>query len=147
LARYGWILIQGELTRSMAAQGLLPSWLAATDRNGTPRVALVVTTAAASVFALMNASRSMQGLFEFLLLLTTSATLWFYLACALAALRLKVARPAAALGAVFALGTLWGAGIVPSGLSLVLMAAGLPIYWWARRERTVKPGEDRYNVG
>ena len=78
---------------------------------------------------------TLQGLFEFLLLLATSASLWFYLACALAALRLNVVRPVAALGVVFAIGTLWGAGIVASGLSLVLMVAGLPLYWWARSSR------------
>ena len=43
--------------------------------------------------------------------------------------------PLAVLGAVFALATLWGAGIVASGLSLVLMVAGLPLYLWARREQ------------
>ena len=51
------------------------------------------------------------------------------------AVRLKVAVPWALLGAAYALWTLWGAGVAASGLSLVLMAAGLPLYWWARRER------------
>ena len=131
----GWTLVQGELVRCMAAQGLLPAWFGVIDSRGVARRALLVSAAACTVLALMNASRSLKGLFEFLLLLATSASLWFYLACALAAFKLKVARPVAALGAVFAVGTLWGAGIVPSMLSLVLMVAGLPLYWWARRER------------
>jgi basic amino acid/polyamine antiporter, APA family len=142
----GWTLIQGELTRGMAVQGLLPGWLGVTDERGTPRRALIVGAVVASILALVNSSREVADLFEFLLLLTTSATLWFYLACALAALRLNVVRPLAALGAVFAAGTLWGAGIGASGLSLVLMVAGLPLYWWARRERAVKRGEDRYSA-
>jgi APA family basic amino acid/polyamine antiporter len=75
----------------------------------------------------------MQGLFEFLLLLATSATLWFYLAVALAALRLRVARVPAALGMLYAVWTLWGAGWQASALSLVLMAGGLPVWWWTRR--------------
>jgi len=143
----GWILIQGELMRSMAAKRMLPAWFGATDETGTPRRALLISAAVASVLALLNASRTLQGLFEFLLLLSTSATLWFYLACALSALRLDVARPAALLGAVYAVGTLWGAGIAASGLSLVLMVAGLPLYWWARRERAVKPDAERYSAG
>ena len=143
-AMNGWTLVQGELTRAMAMQGLLPRWLGVIDARGTPRRALIVGAIATSMLALMNASRGVQGLFEFLLLLSTSASLWFYLACALAALRLNVARPVAALGAVFALATLWGAGIVASGLSLVLMVAGLPLYWWARRERAAQPGEVGY---
>ena len=135
----GWTLVQGELVRCMAAQGLLPAWFGVIDARGVARRALLVSAAACTVLALMNASRSLKGLFEFLLLLATSASLWFYLACALAAFKLKVARPVAALGAVFAVGTLWGAGIVPSMLSLVLMVAGLPLYWCARRERAAAP--------
>jgi APA family basic amino acid/polyamine antiporter len=132
----GWTLIQGELVRSMASQGLLPAWFGVTDARGVARRALLVSAVACSVLALMNSSRTLQGLFEFLLLLATSASLWFYLACALAAVRLNVARPVAMVGVVFALGTLWGAGIVASGLSLVLMLAGLPLYWCARSSRT-----------
>ena len=139
----GWTLIQGELVRSMAAQGLLPTWLEEIDARGVARRALLVSAVACSALALMNASRSLKGLFEFLLLLTTSASLWFYLACSLAALRLNVVRPVAALGALFALGTLWGAGIGPSLLSLALMVAGLPLYWFARRERTTIPVKGR----
>jgi len=129
----GWTLIQGELVRSMATQGLLPAWFGVTNARGVASRALLVSGVACSLLALMNSSRTLKGLFEFLLLLATSASLWFYLACALAAVRLNVARPVAVLGVVFAIGTLWGAGIVASGLSLVLMVAGLPLYWWARR--------------
>lgn len=131
----GWTLIQGELVRTMATQGLLPAWFGKTSSRGVAARALVVSTATCSVFALMNASGTLKELFEFLLLLATSASLWFYLAVALAALRLGVSRPLAALGVVFALATLWGAGIVASGLSLVLMVAGLPLYIWARASR------------
>lgn len=129
----GWILLQGEMPRDMAARGMLPRWFAATDRNGTPRRALLVSAGLASALVLMAGSRSMQDLFEFLLLLATSATLWLYLAFALAALKLGVARLFAALGAVYSVWTLWGAGIDASALSLVLMGAGLPLWWWMRR--------------
>jgi APA family basic amino acid/polyamine antiporter len=134
----GWTLIQGELVRTMAAQGLLPAWFGRTNSRGVAAGALLVSAATCSLLALMNASGTLRELFEFLLLLATSASLWFYLAVALAALRLGVSRPLAALGVVFALATLWGAGIVASGLSLVLMAAGLPLYLWARREKSAE---------
>lgn len=129
----GWTLMQGEVPRDMAERGELPRWLARTDANGTPRKAILAGTLVVSVFLLMNASRSTQGLFEYLLLLSTSALLWLYLAIALAALKLGVARPFAAVGALYAIWTLWGAGIEASGLSLVLMLAGLPLWWWTKR--------------
>lgn len=131
-AANGNTLLMGELPRTMALLGTLPRWFAGTASNGTPRRALFVSTIIGSIFLVLNASKSMQGIFEFLLLLATSAALWLYLGVALAALRLRIARPAAALGAVYSVWTLWGAGIEASGWSLVLMLAGLPIYWWAR---------------
>ncbi len=66
---------------------------------------------------------------------STSATLWLYLACSAAALRLKIAIPVAALGLCYALWTLWGAGLDISAMTLGLMAAGLPLYWWTIRSR------------
>ncbi|MFZ1742351.1 MAG: amino acid permease [Pontixanthobacter sp.] len=130
----GWVLLQGELPRNMAARGLLPRWFSGTNGDGTPIRALIVSSIIATVCLLLNSSRSMQGIYEFVLLLSTSAALWLYLACALAAWRMNVARGFALLGAVYAVWTLWGAGIEASGWSLVLMAAGLPLYWWGKRE-------------
>ena len=39
------------------------------------------------------------------------------------------------------------AGIEASAWSLVLMVAGLPLYWWARRERAVNEAPERYSAG
>jgi basic amino acid/polyamine antiporter, APA family len=129
----GWVMMQGELPRTMAAKGLLPAALAKTNADGTPITAILLSSIIASAFVLMNASKGMKALFEYLLLLSTSATLWLYLACALAALKLRVAMPVAVVGAAYAIWTLWGAGLAASGLSFVLMASGLPLYWWVRR--------------
>lgn len=133
----GWTLLEAEMVRDMASRRLLPAWFAATDRRGTAMRALVISTLIASAFAAMNASRTMQALFEYLLLLSTSATLWLYLVCALAALRFGVARVPAALGAAYALCTLWGAGIGASGLSFLLMVSGLPIWLWMQYRQRI----------
>ncbi len=130
----GWVLMQGELPRNMAARGMIPRWFAQTDARGTPVRALLASSVIATLCLVFNASRGMQGIYEFVLLLSTSAALWLYLACAFAAWRLNVARPWALIGAVYALWTLWGAGVEASAWSLALMLAGLPLWWWARRE-------------
>ncbi len=130
----GWVLMQGELPRNMAARGMLPRWFAGTDAGGTPVRGLIISSIIASVCLLFNASKSMQGIYEFVLLLSTSAALWLYLVCAMAAWRMKVARSFALIGGVYAIWTLWGAGLEASGWSLALMAAGLPLYGWAKHE-------------
>lgn len=129
----GWVLMQGEQPLALARRGLLPAWFAATDARGTPVRALILSSVLASAFVLINSNRAMADLFTYLALLSTSATLWLYLAVACAGLKLRVAIPIAALGALYSLWALWGAGIWVSGLSFFLMASGLPLYWWARR--------------
>jgi basic amino acid/polyamine antiporter, APA family len=131
----GWCLMQGELPAAMARRGLLPVWLAHENRHGTPARALVVSSIIASLFVILNSSKSTGDLFTFMAKLSTSATLWLYLGCACAALRFKIVLPVAAVAAGYAVWTLWGAGLDVSGLSLVLMAAGLPLYVWTKKVR------------
>jgi basic amino acid/polyamine antiporter, APA family len=129
----GWSLLQGVLPATMARKGLLPAWLAGETGRGVPARALILSSVISSVFVILNSDKSTGQLFEYLAKLSTSATLWLYLACALAALRFRVAMMIAVLGAAYSLWTIWGAGIDISALSFILMAAGLPFYGWARR--------------
>ncbi len=129
----GWSLMQAELPASMARRGLLPRWLAGENAHGTPARALIISSVVATGFVALNSSKSTGDMFTFMATLSTSATLWLYLACALAALRLRVAIPIALLGLAYALWTLWGAGIVVSAMSFILMGIGFPLYWWTQR--------------
>lgn len=128
----GWTLIQAEQPARLARQGLLPAWLARENRHGTPAAALLLSSAIATACVILNSNKSTSEMFSFMAVLSTSVTLWLYLACAAAALRLRVAIPVASIGLAYALWTLWGAGPGVSALSLLLMAAGLPLYVWTR---------------
>jgi len=133
----GWTLVQAELAAEMAHRRMMPQWFGAALGNGVHYRGLLVASALATVLVLSNASRSMGGLFTFMALLTTAVTLWFYLACAAAALKERIAVPTALAGGAFGIWCLVGAGWEATGLSLVLMAAGLPMYWWTRRSAPV----------
>ncbi|MGV3769320.1 MAG: amino acid permease [Sphingobium phenoxybenzoativorans] len=133
----GWLLLQGEVPLAMAKAGQLPQWLAKTDTRGTPIRALVISSIIGSIMLLSNSLRGMGDLFQTMALLSTSATLWLYLCCALAALRFRVVIPVAVVGTIYSLWTLWGAGLDISGLSLLLMLIGFPLYWMARRETAI----------
>jgi APA family basic amino acid/polyamine antiporter len=91
---------------------------------------------------LFNATRSLGGLFTFMALLSTTAALILYLACALSALRLQQTRrmarswtlgTLAALAALYSLWTLYGAGYEATGWGAALLVAGAPVYWLMRR--------------
>lgn len=130
----GWTLVQGELPLEMARRRMLPAWFGRTRSNGVPVNGLITATILGSILIYANSSQSMGGLFTFMALLTTSVTLWLYLACAAVALKRRIAMPFAVAGILFGIWSLWGAGLEASGWSVVLMFAGLPLYWWARRK-------------
>lgn len=129
----GWVLIQGEVPRSMASEGLLPRWFGRTDKRDVPVGVLVLSSVLASALVMTNASKSLSGIFQFLVLLTTASTLWFYFAACVAAIRMRIAVPVAVVGAGFSIWAMWGAGVVASGLSLLLMLTVLPLYWMRGR--------------
>ena len=124
----GWVLLQGEVPLGMARAGLLPACFGRTGKRDVPVGVLVLASLFASVLVLSNASRTGAELLDFMLRLTTAATLWLYLGVCVSALKLRIARVAAAAGLAFALWAMWGAGIEAAGLSLVLMASAMPLY-------------------
>ena len=124
----GWVLIQGEVPLGMARAGLLPAWFGRVGARDAPVGVLVLSSVLASLLVLSTASRSLGKAFEFVILLTTASSLWFYLAICAAALVRRLAMPAAAVGVVFTFWALWGAGLEASGLSLLLMLTALPVY-------------------
>jgi APA family basic amino acid/polyamine antiporter len=125
----GWVLIQGELPLGMARAGLLPRWMARTSSRDVPVTALLLGSGLAILLVLSNADTTTAKLYDFILRLTTAATLWLYVGICLTALVKRVATPMAALGLVFAGWTLWGTGLEALGWSLVLMLTALPLYF------------------
>jgi basic amino acid/polyamine antiporter, APA family len=147
----GWILVQGELPAAMARDGLFPAFLAKAAPNGTPRNAHLFTTSLLTLVILMNSNRSMSGMFEFLIILTTAIVLVMYLGCVAAAIRLIIKREMPGsigfaailfLAALYSLWTIYGAGWEALGWGCALLAAGLPVYAIMKLARTgVTKGE------
>lgn len=129
----GWILLQGELPRAMARDGLFLGAFGRTSARGTPVVALVVTSCFVTVLVLLNLHRTLVGVFTFFVLIATTATLVAYLACSLALVRLRSGRSArgaallGCLGALYSLGALAGAGKEAVVWGAVLLLASLPL--------------------
>jgi len=147
----GWILVQGEMPRVLAREGIFPRIFARESRNQTPGAALFITSALATPLVLMNYAASMVEIFTFVVLISTSAFLVMYLFCALAALKLAwrgdlglhgrrfgALLVIAMLAAIYSVWTLYGAGATAFWWNMVLFAAGLPVYfamkWQRRRE-------------
>ena len=125
----GWVLIQGEVPLGMARAGLLPAWFARVSARDVPVRVLLLSSGLASALILSHATSSLGGIFTFVMLLSTCATLWLYVAILVAALIRRVAVASAAAGLAFTALAFWGAGAEASGLSLLLMLTAVPVRW------------------
>ncbi|MCE5233933.1 MAG: amino acid permease [Mizugakiibacter sp.] len=143
----GWTLLIGQLTRTMADNGVLPAVLARGNRHGAPALALVVTGALASAMVWMSYNKSLVDAFTFITRVVTAANLPLYLCCSLA---LAVAWRRGALpqtgraalavafaGMAYVIFAFVGIGHEPFLLALGLCAAGLPLYAFMRLRRRV----------
>lgn len=140
----GWVLLVAQTTLASAQDGLFPRAFARIDRNGTPWIGLLVSSALTSALIATNYTRSLVALFTFMILLSTATTLLPYLVTTLSWWRLEGTRAPwhrklVASGALaFSVWALAGAGAEPLLWGLVLLVAGLPIYAW-QRSRMLRP--------
>jgi len=143
----GWIMCQAELPAAMARDGLFPAFLGKSAANGTPRNAHLFTSTLLSLVILMNSSRSMSAMFEFLILLTTAIVLVMYFGCTAAAFRLvqrsemtvgKGFRAILLVAALYSCWTIYGAGAEALLWGCALLLAGFPIFWMLRLTRGSK---------
>ena len=120
----GWILLQGELPSQMARKGVFPRLFAGESARGVPIASLCISSLLVSAMILANSSKSLVQVFSYIILVSTSATLVFYLLCSLAVLKLMRTgelRPAsgklgwlaaaAVVGSLYSLWAIYGAGL------------------------------------
>ncbi|MGH6652241.1 MAG: APC family permease [Sphingopyxis sp.] len=140
----GFVLLQGEIPRDLAHRGLLPPVFARDNRFAVPWFTQIVSSALASIVVYANYSRGLAELFKFMVLVTTSTAIIFYIVGALAALKLErdgtiKASPAFVVvtvaGFLYSCWAFYGAEWEPGLWSIGLTAAGLPIYLAMRRAR------------
>ena len=133
----GLIFTCGQMPMAVALDKLAPSWLAATTRSGTPYRALLLSSALSSVLLLLNYSRGLIGAFTFMLMMATALGLIYYVVVSLAELRYS-ARSAwgwaaiAAIGIVYSLFAAFGSGLEVLFWGVVMMLAGVPLYFLFR---------------
>lgn len=125
------VLVVGELGYAMAKRRQFPAAMARTRGVNTPVVAQVVGAILSILLVLANSSRSTADMFTFTLLLTTSVTLFVYLAGTAAALphcKTLGARIILTVAGLFIAFAFWGAGFEANAWCLALMALGLAVY-------------------
>lgn len=141
----GWTLLTGDLTRTMAHNGVLPAPLGRSNGRGAPGIALVATGFLASGLVAISASDRLAGSFRFLTDVVGVVALPLYFGCSLALIVVwsRRLRPAASslavlggIGAAYSAFAFAGAGKDPFLVALGLAAAGIPVYLVMRWVKT-----------
>ncbi|MCS5489289.1 APC family permease [Algoriphagus limi] len=140
-----WILIQGQISYSMAKDGLLPKKLANKNRFGIPGNGLIFSSLLVTVVMIFNFSESFGNVYSFMIRLTTVTSLFFYLSASLSfGYFCYRGRFGFSLNAKTVFLTLLGLGFslwlfAGSGLEAILwgmggIALGLPVYFWSKKK-------------
>jgi APA family basic amino acid/polyamine antiporter len=144
----GWILVQGQIPMAMARDGLFPAIFARTRGDGSPAVALVISSGLATLLLVSSFTGTLVELYTKTVLLATLTAVVPYLFGAMTELRMALAGTAARDGAVpkavgrlaipigafvYAMWAVIGAGQETVYLGFILLLAGLPVYVWLRR--------------
>ncbi|WP_408589524.1 amino acid permease [Novosphingobium sp.] len=132
----GFILLQGEVPWAMARGGVFPAWFGKESSRGTPTRAHIVSSILLSCVTLMNFSRGLGDLFQFIASVSLAAGMLSYLMAMLAAIRLlpaeRLLTVVALIGAAFIVWAAWGLGEKALGYGALFVLAGVPVYWVVR---------------
>lgn len=135
----GWTLIVGELPKAVAHDGLFPSIFARLSTRGTPDAGMIIAGILTTTIVASNFTRGLVGLYTFVILLSTLATLVPYAFCSMALFRLDRTglttglRVVASFAFVYALWAITGAGAETVMWGFVLLLSGLPVFVWVTR--------------
>jgi APA family basic amino acid/polyamine antiporter len=134
------------MPKAAADDGLFPRVFSRVSRKGAPVVALVISSILATCLMALNYTATLVEQFTFIILLATLSTLIPYVFSALAELaifarekerfsgeRLRGASVLAVLAILYSLWAIVGSGISTILWGLLLLAAGLPVFFWQRR--------------
>ena len=138
------ILLGGQMPRAAALDRLFLARFERLTPNGTPAFGLLVSAGLASALIVMNYTKGLVAAFELMILLSTLTTLIPYAASAAADLVLQKRAGSAtirwravavAIGALlFSVFAIIGSGLEVVGYGSMLLAAGLPVYFWVTRK-------------
>jgi APA family basic amino acid/polyamine antiporter len=144
----GIILVQAEMPLAVAREGLLPAWFARFNRREIPWRIHLISSGLATLLLIANYTQSLANLFTFMVLVTTSVSLIFYLSGTLAALWLRAKGRldgstgfilTAWVAVVYCLWAFYGAGWKESLWSLGMTAVAIPVYLLMRAAKNSSP--------
>ncbi|MEE4244912.1 MAG: amino acid permease [Kangiellaceae bacterium] len=133
----GLILMGGQMPMAAARDNLFPAWFAKQNNKSAPMIGIILSSSLTSLLVLLSSSENLLHVFEFAILLSTTAILVAYLFSSSAAFRLQMQRTdqykiislvIIVAAFLFSLWAVAGAGQEAVYWGFILMMAGLPFY-------------------
>ncbi len=144
----GWMMMGGQLPLAMARDELLPPAFAKVTQSGAPYVGILFTAVTVTLLLIMSFNENLVKQFELVILLSTLSCLVPYLLCSCAELLMRRKHPdrypgvlgngglvLSIIGVAYVIWAIVGTGGKTIGLGLVLLAAGIPIYFFSSKWR------------
>ena len=140
----GLIFTTGQMPMALAQDRFAPNWLAVTNKGGAPHLALYLSSAIAALLLLTNYSRGLIGAFTFLVMMSTSLSLFYYLLCSIAELRHSWRSATgwagvAIVGAIYSIFAVFGSGWEVLAWGVATMLLGVPVFYLLRQRGANAP--------
>ncbi|GJL91960.1 APC family permease [Hyphococcus sp.] len=134
------ILISGQMPMAAALDGVAPKILADRNKGHAPQFALIVSSVLSTILLVFNYTDGLIAAFTFLISISTLGTVAAYTLSACADLKYswrsaRVWAAAAMIAITYSVIALLGSGVKIMLWGAVLMALGLPIYFWTKRAK------------
>lgn len=147
----GWILVQGQMPVAAARDGLFPSFFDKHTKNGSPYLALIISSVLMSIMLWMNYEAGLVEQFTTIVVFTTFAVLLPYLYSTVAELYLLLTKPqnmtrgklirvttVALLAFLFTIFITIGAGERAVYMGMIFIFSGFPFYVLMKRTHQKK---------
>ena len=146
----GWTLLMAQVPMAAARDGVLPKVFADLNGNGVPAKGIVLSVGLSSLLLIAQSSgvKTLIGVYDFIVELSTVAEMVPYAFCALVEgilfftitstqpkLSIRHYVPLAVVAFVFSLWTIYGSGPQAGMWGLLLLLMGLPVYVLMQRHK------------
>lgn len=144
----GWIMIGGRIAYGAAQDGIFPKIFLKTDKHGSPRMAIIISSLCIIPFMLLSLSEGLVEQFNFVVSISTSLILVVYLSCTLAYLKFlkeyERSKPSHWLlgisSTAFCLWVLSSISLEITLYSLIVFLAGIPLRIYLKTSAENKTG-------
>lgn len=152
-----WTVVTAQIPQAAAENGTFPKQFAKENANATPSVSLWVTSSLMQIFMLLvyfsgNAWNTMLSITSVMVLpayFSSCAYLWKICEDHEYPMNFYIKRSAALLsgivGSVYSVWLIYAAGLNYLLMAVIFMAAGIPVYIWAKKQH--EPDAPAFSVG